>query len=136
MTIEITTEKMLGALEKVVEEAGRDYTYPLEDLAAFNDSCRYVIDGRPACIVGRALHRLGVPIEDLSQVEDESAYRAIELLVNRGTVTVDGIGPGDVASAAQSVQDRSPKWTAARRDWGHALEMARIAAGENEESLL
>lgn len=65
----ITLEQVRETLKSVVEDFGRDTKYAIryEEITGEeydNDStCRYQLGGTPACIVGVALHRLGVPLE-------------------------------------------------------------------------
>ena len=64
--IRITATKARRLLREVVAEAGRDY------LAT--DMCTYVhVTGeRPHCIVGRALYRAGVTLDELSDMDDRT----------------------------------------------------------------
>lgn len=56
--------------ERYTDITGESYNY--------RDACRYQVDGQPACIVGVALHELGVSIETLDMFDhrpDSSIYQ-------------------------------------------------------------
>jgi hypothetical protein len=60
-----TEEQVYDALTAVVEERGADYVYPRSEMRTFGDdktpTCTYFFDdGRPGCIAGAAMSRLGV----------------------------------------------------------------------------
>lgn len=116
---EITTEQVTEAIEQVVAEFGEGYTYPKEHKAA-NGACQYVYDGKPDCIAGQVLHRLGVPIEQLMLWED---------LACDGTVVCEAfIGdPGALLflQAAQKVQDQGQTWGQALSEYQHRLRTER-----------
>lgn len=61
----ITKNKALDAMRKAVESESPDFIYG----SRYVNGCFYVSRGEPACIVGRALHSLGVPIETLSAMD-------------------------------------------------------------------
>jgi|SRR6266704_38148 len=114
----LTPARALELLKEVVAEAGRDHVYEAHDEPR---TCTYVVPGgdRPDCIVGRVLHRYGMPIEELQAWD-------------RPTMTVVRVWEQDVTGvrrwmpeatmrllrAAQSVQDQ-------RHPWGEALDEAR-----------
>ncbi len=95
---------VLVALREVVEEAGSDYQYPGDA----GSPCFYVVAGRPSCLVGRVLHKLGVPLGILSSYENSSPTQ----------MTVQHCGLHGVARVVlanvQGMQD-------ARRPWGEIL---------------
>lgn len=67
MTIEIDEVKALELLEAAVAERGADYTYQSE----FGEGviCEYQYGGKPACLVGAALHKAGVDVDTLVQMD-------------------------------------------------------------------
>lgn len=113
MTIHITLPDALRALREAVEEKGWDYEYP----DAFRDedsNCMYVVDDAPACIVGNALHRLGVPVEELAKNNTLNfRYRELNgvgisgqarMALNRAQRKQDGYGTwGDALRASEEV---------------------------------
>lgn len=123
--VTITKEDALRALREAVAEKGAEYVYELEnDL----DSCKYVKDGEASCLVGNALHRLGVPIEVLTELD--YAY------LGNTSATIDQTAALDVLMAhsvtlsseavtalqnAQRSQDRTDTW-------GKALRAAEYSA--------
>ena len=58
----IKVSDLWAEVKKVAAEQP-DYVYSEEP-------CQYQHDGKPSCIVGHALHRLGVPIEALEALDD------------------------------------------------------------------
>jgi len=68
----ITADELLGALEAVLAEVGKDYVYPP---AARMEKCRYV-DKDGGCFIGRALRRLGASEEALrdSLIQSETSF--------------------------------------------------------------
>jgi hypothetical protein len=65
MTIEIDKARALQLLEEAVAERGADYVYDDSDIG-----CVYVTkDGTPACGVGLALTKAGVPLELLTYID-------------------------------------------------------------------
>lgn len=121
--MKITKVKALELMAEAVTEKGDDYTYPLHER---NYSCRYVNEGQPDCLVGNALHRAGVSIETLKEMDDDSDPWA-ELGIS--SERVQGIlkpfvtfTPAAVAALteAQSSQDNG-------HAWGRALDCAKRA---------
>ena len=107
----LTVGEFLHTLRQVVAEKGTNYVYPESDIT--DSGCRYRVDGRPSCLIGHALDRLGhvVPPE----LEAKSAAFVLDRLgVSQAAV-------GRVADMAQLVQDEG-------HTWGEALETAEAAA--------
>ena len=114
-------EETLELLESVVAENGTDFVYPDE----WKDSigtCLYVKpDGSgPACIVGNVLHRAGVPLDELSQMEGQAAD------------TVSGRYGFD--SEASMLLWRAQDEQDAGNTWGDALEFAKTQAAVDREN--
>jgi hypothetical protein len=107
----------LDALREVVQEAGSRHMDPN---AGKSGGCKYVaIDDKdkPECIIGRALHHLGVEISVLREM-DCSLEPVIEVggssVLSNHDVTMDP-GARVLFTAAQTAQDKSEMW-------GDALE--------------
>ena len=69
----MTLAEGMAGLRAAVEERGWDYAYPEEWRAPGSEGdggCRYVVDGKPACLIAAALARLGVPVEVLRDQGD------------------------------------------------------------------
>lgn len=118
----ITRESMRTALEEVVGERGRDFIYqaPLEEFAEGvfeHGQCLYRSDGKPSCLFGHALDRLGVPYNENWEYEEIGA-------VLRG-LSVDDTLLQSACREAQEAQDEG-------RTWGHALDrfILRLRASE------
>lgn len=128
MTIEVTLAKVRDAMKATVAARGEDYQYK-----AHFDSCRnvqraYGDDGQwvnaPGCMVGDALHRLGVPLDSMSApgVNDATADDLLSALIHNEVVVIpqgeDSEVIGMYLLAAQGVQDKDD------RTWGEALREA------------
>src|SRR5699024_12750869 len=96
----LTVGECLHALRQVVAEKGASYVYP--DSERRKGACQYRVDGKPSCLIGCALDRLGhvVPPE----MEAKSAALVLDKLgVSQAAV-------GRVADIAQLVQDKGRTW--------------------------
>jgi hypothetical protein len=115
----ITTADALRALEEAVAEKGEDYAY-----TGFDEEdprfacCLYVYGGQPSCIVGNALHRLGIPLDAFEPYEGKEIIDVVARV--NWPIEVDAV---DVLAVAQGEQD-------AGRPWGKALAKARKAADD------
>lgn len=115
----LSTEQAMAALEVVVAEAGEDYVYESpRHMQGGDESCFYVhrdpdgSDARPGCLVGTALHRLGVPLGELEKHEGTDAFTMLWHITDlpdraRGAF-----------SGAQEAQDTG-------ETWGEALRQAK-----------
>jgi len=115
--IKITRQQYLDAQAKVVEERGHDYVYP--DAWRINETCQYVYDGKPGCIVGASLAELGVPLVEMHKWEGVPASSLFGRLAHEKVLAFEQ-GTMELASRAQSVQDRTD--TLSPRNWGKAHE--------------
>lgn len=63
----IGKSEALALLKRAVDEKGEDYVYvtPSGERAGNGASCLYFHDEQPGCIVGHALHYVGIKREDL-----------------------------------------------------------------------
>lgn len=106
---------------KVVEvgEANPGTSYPerYTDITGescdYKDTCRYQVDGQPACIVGVALHELGVSIETLDMFDHRPDSSIYQLMRDYSGVyfELDDEDAQDFVSMAQEDQDRGDaKW--------------------------
>lgn len=136
-TITIEGLDALYALRAVVADKGADHVYErAADDGPF--TCLYVqeTDGElcPQCIVGHALHHLGVPLHLMAgDVNDENVETLAPHLCLHGYQLTDGAT--EVLQAAQIVQDsvlglhrNSPEMA----NWGAALKAAEKAANSPE----
>jgi hypothetical protein len=120
VTVHLTVPGVLEAMTAAVNARGRDYVYkPPEN----PDSCLYVHDGCPSCLIGDTLHRCGVPLEALAEHEGASARSLLRDLEALGLVTCEA-GVTSALGAAQLVQDGS---NGRGRTWGEALDVAVVA---------
>jgi hypothetical protein len=98
----MTAEEAVAALRVAVEEYGAGYVYP-------DDLCWYVRHGKPACLVGVALHRAGVvTVGTLTEWD--------HLMIGElADVCVEVLDPAAVRvmMVAQSAQDSGFSWGAA-----------------------
>lgn len=105
---ELTVENVTPVIAAVVNDYGRDYTYP------YGEDCMYQVSDKPACIVGHVLDRLGVEYNPDWERND--------------VCTIAPKAPVDVLfalDAAQTVQDRGESWGKAYDSYVVSLEYAR-----------
>lgn len=113
----------MSALDRAVEERGRDYRYPMDKRSLVDkgsDGCHYSDhDGTPLCIVGLALHYL-----------DPELVPTVNCIASASAVISDlsdRFEPDDLYAirkayaAAQSDQDTGAHW-------GYAVERAHQVA--------
>ncbi|MEU9708016.1 hypothetical protein AB0E21_05295 [Streptomyces sp. NPDC047967] len=109
----ITDEKVTKVLKEVVaENPDRVYEAPDHQLADATTTCFYVHTDdlteepvAPGCLVGQVLHRLGVPLEHLWELEGYDAHQAVAALglpVSGRTLQLLG--------QAQAHQDSGKTW--------------------------
>jgi len=75
----VTYEAVLSALTEVVAAEVPEYSYEPKE-GEEGTRCFYVWEGQPDCGVGRALHKLGVPLEALSEHEGVGAQSLLDHL--------------------------------------------------------
>lgn len=116
---EITDEQVIAAIRAVAAE-NPDKVYALPDHMEpmYEGACNYVHTApddeaklSPGCLIGSALHRLGVPLETLAKVEGSAAGSAIAELLPQITV-----GTRVYANNVQMWQDDG-------RTWGQAVAL-------------
>lgn len=117
----ITYQDALAALRAAVHERGANYVYrPVDGL----DQCVYrTEDNQPSCIVGNALVRLGVPVEDLPSPHGIQKNAKALLGHGPGKLDVPLRGVNATVSAANLfdlVQIEQDGGTT----WGKAVELA------------
>ena len=117
MTV-IAFDMALEALNAVVDEKGGDYVYE-----GGRTSRTYVAYDEPSCIVGNALHRLGVSISTLTEMDRRtidgaaiSSRKVLEVLEGSGFILDNDAVM--LLATAQVLQD-------AEIPWGDAVRMAR-----------
>jgi hypothetical protein len=116
-----------AAMKAAVAERGADYVYPTEwrDTTVPGDNpagmCLYVKPDKsgPACLIGEALHRMGVPVEELALLENKGASMALSVVFGHDPAL---FGYRVAAESAQLEQD-------AGRTWGSALDAYKYHLG-------
>jgi hypothetical protein len=106
--IEITQEKFMSALRDAVAEKGDGYVYSRLD--GYAGMCLYVHDDGPGCIMGNALHRMGVSLEFLSSAEGEGITSVLEYLYCRGIIGDYSTLDLERLSSIQAAQDCGSTW--------------------------
>jgi hypothetical protein len=110
---DVTDEQFLDAIRAVVaEDPERIYERPEHMEARYEGACYYVhTDARderklfPGCVIGQALHRLGVPLESLRDYEGENATAVVTAFMPN--VSFDA---RNYACTVQSRQDTANTW--------------------------
>lgn len=135
-----SVDEALDLLEQVVAEQGADhqapqygvdedskYTMLIPDDQVDKDSgtCRYFTpEGKPSCIIGHVLHRLGVAPAELEPFEgstSDTLFRGMASSMEDDAVLEGTHEVSLVLRMAQSIQDR-------RGTWGEALQAAQEQA--------
>lgn len=79
--------------------------------------CSYQRNGEPSCIVGHALHRLGVSIEDLKAFDTMSDSDINEIILsNHDIFEVDSMAAKRGLEFTQANQDSGKPWAEAVRE--------------------
>lgn len=117
--IELTISTAVEILDELVEEFGSDYVYN----NGLRGQCDYVRDGKPSCIVGHVLAKVGVPIERLEVADTAlsgggmTAATLLRRLAEEEVLTCD-VPTGTLLSEAQYNQD-------ARETWADSVKAAK-----------
>jgi hypothetical protein len=99
----ITDIEFIRGMAQAVKERGEDYVYPDEWLEEYGGSCRYSIDGEPACIVGQAIYN--VDPDAMPEPMDQGEAASLVLSVHNLSDSVLR-----AADEAQGVQDSLGPW--------------------------
>lgn len=109
---------------EVIAEVGADHRYFGDDENVDAGDCQYVTEDRePDCLVGRILHRHGVPIEILTLWEGYSA-REMGHGYGRREVPTQSLVTDRAAQVLEMMQSRQDDNLA----WGRVLEFGREVA--------
>lgn len=122
-------KKVLDTLDEIVEEFGPDYVYkPKTVLDIDGAACVYVVDGKPSCLAGQVLFRLGVSVDDLAKNDHERGYVSIGATnpANGAEFEV----PLDLSRFAFKVLRVAQTQQDMRYSWGKARDLARECAYE------
>lgn len=115
-----TLDQVQAKAREVIDEVGADHVYQSDPP---DGACLYVKNGKPDCIVGRILAKLGVPLEFLADHNrnSKSFVFLVEALKEAGyQFTPEATTFLDVLQDAQDGNAR----------WGNAYEQARELAEE------
>jgi len=122
--INVSSQQVIDTVRALVAERP-DYVYTGdgEGYVPGESSCYYVheqSDGTkvPGCLVGHALHALGVPLDVLEEYEGTSAHAAAEQTLS---ISDSATRTLSFLSVAQEWQDRGAPW-------GNALAVAEQGA--------
>lgn len=114
----INHHQAIEALRAEVAQEGPDHVYEKPD----GDDCFYTWGGQPSCLVGRALFRLGVPLDELRDWENANARELSNSAMDDDNLTpirpaLTTVQAAQVFQVAQFRQDDG-------LPWGNALEAA------------
>ena len=133
MTITLTVPTVFQALRDAVDEKGRTFVYEQEPHLGgcayvhnvdveedADDNTVHVLtdDSEPGCLVGNALHRLGVPLTAfLRHNSDSDAGEILDVLYREGLIRFNGDDEGLLIRrslmSAQAKQDAGNEWSVA-----------------------
>jgi hypothetical protein len=99
-TLTAKDREFIAALRAVVAEFGPDHVYE----RGAGGACEYVRDDQPSCLIGQALHRIGVDLDFLDEREGNGASDVMRDV--RGFSTIVMFGADD----AQGAQDNFYTW--------------------------
>ncbi len=132
--IVITVDDVRKGLTELVQEYGEDFRYtPKHKSESDSEQCLYVWNGEPDCIVGKFLHRMGVPLERLQKADSGPGMSARELL---HWLNLEGVVWSDLGGVSESEQKVAYALDVAQSlqddgsSWGVVLErtLARLAS--------
>lgn len=119
VTLTDKDRQFIDAIRAIVAETGEDHVYErIDDGNDPHRSCWYVHDGQPSCLIGRALHRIGVPLDLLARNEGTSA---LSLMEDIGGFSYTVRLAADLAQDVQDGQDKGNTWGDALRVFDHRL---------------
>lgn len=102
-TVTIKISALWDEVKKVAAE-NPDHVYP-------EQYCQYQHNGKPSCIVGQALHRLGVPVDTLAELDEGGGAVVAGLPQMRPDLfEVDSVSDLFALSDAQEAQDNLLPW--------------------------
>jgi hypothetical protein len=109
--IELNYATTVEILDGLVEEFGSDHVY----VKGAYGKCDYVRDGKPSCIVGHVLAKVGVPIERLEAADKYVFGGGVSARSLLRDLKEDGVLQCDesvraLLSEAQSAQDSLTPW--------------------------
>jgi hypothetical protein len=123
--IKVTPEVVIRTLEELVAE-NPDHVYePWRGSDDDSMSCHYVRDQQPDCGIGQLLHRLGVPIETLLELEGHGASAVVPSCLDLGGVEEE-LWIKKLCQSFQGRQDNS-------FTWAESLAYAKRIAGKDDE---
>lgn len=110
--VRLNKSNVTKALRDAVKARGADYVYHDH----FGNACFYVVDQKPACLVGEVLATgFGIPIDVLDELET-TADDVLDILQSRGVLTYTS-DAADMLMRAQEYQDLG-------EPWGEAVDIA------------
>lgn len=112
----IDARRALELMTDLVDAYGEDYVYGRanSEVSLIPDDCRYELDGHPSCLVGHVLHRAGVTISQLLDLD------------THGTSPGEFSGMGlDVTDEAGELLGRAQGMQDLGVPWGRCLQVAR-----------
>lgn len=114
----INHHQAIQGLRLAVAERGRDHIDPLAEAG----DCRYVVNGKPACIGGTALFKVGIPVDELRAWEGNGIDSMMPGITTYGGErgNADGFLSVRAAAVLEVAQDRQDNGS----PWGEALDAA------------
>lgn len=129
--ITIDGNRAIELLREVVEELGDDFKYKAPSTPNGTRRCVYAHNSQPSCGVGRVLHSLGIPVEQLEALDADIDGVSADRVGHK----IEGLKVTGVAAEAlvafQTEQDRGDRY----KDALAAAEWAVRKIGYQENGL-
>lgn len=110
--IKIDEHQAIATLRELVQ-GNEDFVYEPHD----NGLCTYVHNGQPDCLVGQALHKLGVPLDALERIQDGDTFDPAGI----GEVSDDTF---ELTPLATSLLAEAQRYQDTGYPWHDALQVA------------
>lgn len=135
--IKVTRENFSKALDEVVQ-GNEGYVYDLRVVDS-KMACVYALNGKPSCLIGQVLYRLGVDVTRLEGTEKNYTATANTLLAALSHTFPNAEDVGDAvlreaAHGAQVSQDSGDTWGQARARFYEKLATADKELEEVEDA--
>lgn len=129
--IEIDYAAAMRAMREAVNEFGENYVY---ENSGEPGQCVYVLNGAPSCLVGHALHKLGVSLEFLREMDDGSEELAGSVPASSVALVLGGRHIANITEKARMAFMEAQGMQDEGNEWGYSLDRTReLLSGFHED---